>query len=136
MESLEIKNKWYVGKHIGYPYFLPVDYCPYIFSKSKRKYRLWNYKLFGYRVGTPIKFVNVKLGWKDKFGTPRFEWAPFKALYFFGLMISVRKVSNDPDQYWEQYLWIYYYSYGDIKKAEETWPWISDGKSTWKPIKI
>lgn len=29
------------------------------------------------------------------------------------------------------YLWWKYYSDEDIVKAEKTWPWSSEGKSTW-----
>lgn len=77
--------------------------------------------------GWPIKLSFQELGWKDKFGSPRFEWCPSFKIFFFGLQFCIfwRSPIKDKfeDQYWEQILWYIHYANKDITKAKKTWPW-------------
>lgn len=96
-------------------------------------------KLFGntyyITLGYPIVIHKGQLGWKDKFDSPRFEWAPSFHIYFFGLQFCKFWVSPDldNDNYYEMILWYLKYSKKDIKKAEETWGWVNSNTklSTW-----
>lgn len=74
--------------------------------------------------------VNRQLMWKDKYDTPRCEREPY--FEFNWLWFGIYGVWGD-DQYWEQWLWVYEYCDGDVKKAKETWGWVDfDTKeSTW-----
>lgn len=84
--------------------------------------------------GWPIALHRGHLGWKDKYSTPRFEWAPSFHIFFFGLQLCCWWVppGKDLDNYWEQVLWYIHYSDKDINKARETWGWQDmDGNSTW-----
>ena len=97
-----------------------------------------------------IRCCDVK--WKDKFNSPRYEDPPYIWVYLFGFNIiwywelpnhmKLLYPKYNIDDYWEQALWyLYYYkniSYGrldspDIKKAEESWPWVDceTKKSSW-----
>lgn len=86
-------------------------------------------------IGFPIMVSSNTLGWKDKFNTPRFEFAPSFHIYFFGLQFSIFWNSPDGnnDRYYEMILHWLYYADKDIKKAEETWGWVdfNTKKSTW-----
>lgn len=89
-------------------------------------------------IGWPIMIKDVKFGWKDKYDTPRFEFAPSFQIYFFKwqfvLYLAAPKDKTDyGDSYWEHVLWFYKYQNMNIKKAKKTWPWRShpDRKSTW-----
>lgn len=101
--------------------------------------RYWVKKIFGnsyyIKLGSPICFKKVNLGWKDKFNTPRFEWSPAYHLYFFRWQISLWYVApgDDQDLYWEMVLWHLHYSEKDINKAEESWGWVTSStkESTW-----
>jgi hypothetical protein len=55
-----------------------------------------------------VGFDFVSLGWKTKWSDTdfRFEWGPLLSFVFFGYQIVVRTKVNDPDQYWEA--WLYY----------------------------
>jgi hypothetical protein len=82
------------------------------------------------QIGTPIVLKRLELGWKEKYGTPRFEWLPSIQLYFFMFEFSMFLGNDD---YWEQLLWVKYFSDGDVDKGRESWKWI-DGiskESTW-----
>jgi hypothetical protein len=100
-----------------------------------RRTKFWIFKDFYIKIGKPIKYAKLKLGWKKKWGTPRFEWFPFKSFYFFKWQICVLYVSpdNNNDLYYEMYLWWKYFSDKDLKKAKETWGWVdySTKESTW-----
>jgi hypothetical protein len=94
------------------------------------------FKLFGnhycINIGSPILYESRGLSWKDKFGTPRFEYHPQKTLFFFNWEFNISYRPPNEDTYWEMFLWWKNYSDCDIEKAEKTWPWkTSDGKSTW-----
>jgi hypothetical protein len=88
-------------------------------------------------LGWPISYREVDLGWKDKWDSPRFEWGPMRALYFFKWQICLFYKTPESDRavdtYWEMFLWWKYYSNEDLEKAESTWGWINyDTKeSTW-----
>ena len=136
--------KFYFGKVIhGTPYFYPWNYMGSIVRVvrgDKPKYgrcKSWVFKLFGEKytiqIGYPIKLAILKLGWKEKYGSPRFEWSPSIQLYFFGLELSVFLVSptSDTDNYWEMFLWYLYFCDSDLSKAEETWGWVESELSTW-----
>lgn len=71
-----------------------------------------------------------KLRWKDKFGTPRCEWAP--SIHIEWLWFALRGIRGD-DDYWEQWLWIHYWHNEDVEKAKETWSWVDmeTKESTW-----
>lgn len=93
------------------------------------------FKLFGnyfwINIGSPICIKSTELGWKDKFNSPRFEFEPTFNIFFFAWQYRIAYGVDDADKYWEMYLWWKYYSDEDIVKAEKTWPWRSEGKSTW-----
>lgn len=103
--------------------------------------RSWNkiVKLFGNRYyiewGLPIKFGFVDLGWKDKYNTPRFEWAPMFYFYFFNwqFIISWCAPDRDNDKYYEMILSYLYYNNKDIKETKDNWGWVDyeTKKSTW-----
>lgn len=106
-----------------------------------RRNKYFIFSLFGQyfyvAFGFPIMYQECTLGWKDKYGSPRFEWEALTSLYFFKwqfvrLYLPPNKV-KDIYKFFEMYLWWKHYSNEDIKKAEETWGWIdSDTKeSTW-----
>ena len=88
---------------------------------------------FYFSWGVPIKFVKVGLGWKTKWDSPRFEWSPSWQFWFFKWQIVFYYEIENPDKFWEMYLWWRYFSDCDIKKAEETWSWVdlNTGLSTW-----
>lgn len=87
-------------------------------------------------IGKPVSLTTIRLGWKEKFDTTRFKWAPGVQLNVFGLQIMVtwHAPDDDDDRYWEELLWYYYYADEDIDKARKTWTWrdMETKKSTWK----
>lgn len=105
-----------------------------------RRSKDWVVKLFGswywLEIGWPVYIYWHGLGWKDKFDSPRHEWNPAFYVFFFKWQFCIHWVGpndKDNDSYWEQILWFLNYSNRDVKKAEQTWPWI-DGdtkQSTW-----
>ena len=99
-----------------------------------------------------IHIMSEDVGWKDKNGTPRYEWPPYIWIYLFGVSVIIywklpEHQRGKEDDYWEQALWyLYYASYNrkkkgydklDINKARETWPWEHSypdprvGESSW-----
>lgn len=107
----------------------------YINIPRVRRSKDWIIKNYYIEIGTPIKIAKVNLGWKDKFETPRFEWAPSWHLYFFKWQFCIfwKPPVNNEDRYFEMILWYLYYADKDIKKAEQTWGWVDydTKKSTW-----
>ena len=95
-----------------------------------------------YHISKGFAIKKVSLGWKDKYGTPRFEWPPQFHIYFFGLQFCMWEVAPlldgelfpNNDLYYEMKLWIEKYCEEDINKAKETWGWVDvdTNKSTWK----
>lgn len=86
--------------------------------------------------GFPIVFHNTTLGWKDKWGSPRYEWSPAFHMFFFKWQFCIfwNSPDGDSDKYYEQILWYMNYADKDIKKAKDTWPWVKyeTKKSSWK----
>jgi hypothetical protein len=131
------KKQYYIGIiKYGTPYFYHRGFHPKIFSFDKTQNgRTKKICIFGYVMsyGFPIIITRHGLGWKDKFNSPRFEYCPAFYIFFFKWQLVIRWTSpyNDDDKYYEMILWYLKYSNKDIKVAEETWTWQSDGKSTW-----
>lgn len=145
-----LRREIYIGPiKYGSPYNHPVNFCRWgfrikqlaftdnysyrnywgkVLSIGERKYLL--------EAGSPIDYVKMDIGWKDKMESPRFEYSPFKMIYFFLFQFAVfyvPKVDKDNyDLYWEMFLWWKYYANKNLKLAKETWPWVkNDGASTW-----
>lgn len=92
-----------------------------------------------------IQIIARDIGWKDKWDTPRFEEPPFIWIHLFRydfiwFWSLAPHLPFEDTNYWEQALWyLYYYrTYSqklsdspDINIAKESWPWTSEGKSTW-----
>ncbi len=103
-----------------------------------RRCKYWTPKIFNKHyyisIGYPIAITNVSLGWKDKYNSPRFEWCPTFAIYFFNWQFIIWWTSpdGDNDKYYEQILWYLYYS-KDIKDAKDSWGWVNTKtkESTW-----
>ena len=117
------------------------------------RFRKWP-EFYGYVTpGNPcISFTSRDVMWKDKYDTPRFEFSPVTSIIFFGYwQISVElDISGNFDEYeyWEQLLWMLYYTPGrdsgrvlnetDWSIGRSTWPWTTKDKekdeptSTWK----
>ena len=134
-------KRYYFGKQYnGCPIYYPRNYVPFglTIRKGKPMVRRHNWRMFGEWFvgwGYPVAFRKVDLGWKDKYGTPRYEWAKQFAIYFFGLEFHIWWVApcGDNHKYWEQWLWTYRYCDGDINKARNTWGWIDmdTNESSW-----
>jgi len=86
---------------------------------------------FYVEIGFPLVFYKVRLGWKDKFGTPRFEYPPTIGFILFNLQLHIWLYGDH--NYWEQILWTEFYNYGIVEKAREAWPWVEfdSEESTW-----
>lgn len=95
--------------------------------------KYWIVRDYYIAIGWPVYVRWTDLGWKDKYETPRFEWSPQFSVFFFGLQFCVWWVApcGNDDNYYEQILWYLFYTNRTVKEAEETWPWTSNGKSTW-----
>ena len=79
-------RKYYLGKiYHGTPYFSPWNFCSTIINPKRQFDKCKTFKLFNreFSYGWPIKVVNYDLGWKDKYGSPRFEWSPSFQIWFF-----------------------------------------------------
>lgn len=140
------KKKYYFGKaKNGCPYFYPLMYVPFGIRIQKGKPMIRRAKWFCIgdwfiEYDYPIRFGYMGLVWKDKFGTPRFEWGPQFYIYFFGLEFHIWWVApdGDNDQYYEQLIWINNYCDGNVTKARDTWEWQDyyTKLSTWKDYQI
>lgn len=141
-----LKRKFYFGRHKFYtPYFKPWGFNENIISVRKlkgeyknrpmvRRGKNWTFSYY-ISIGWPVAFKTVHLGWKDKYNSPRFEWAPsFQVWFFKWQFVMWWEVPVDVDRYFEQALWYLFYheDYGsdkpDIKLAKENWPW-RDGET-------
>ena len=88
-----------------------------------------------------IHIMSEDVGWKDKYGTPRYEWPPYIWIYLFGISMVIywelpEHQRGKEDDYWEQALWYLYYNIGhvgDIEYAKKTWPWanMETNETTW-----
>lgn len=101
------------------------DYYIYNNFPVIRRSKFWVIKDWYIEIGSPIKIKNVELGWKDKYGTPRFEFGPSFIIFFFNLQFCIfwNSPDNDNDAYYEMILWWLYYSNKDIEIAKNTYPW-------------
>ena len=142
---IKTRKKYYFGKQVnGCPYFYPWNYVPYIFNFHKKepftkrsklfKINFLN-KLYYIEFGSPIKWHSTDIGWKDKYNSPRFEWAKQFGLYFFGFEFHWWDLPpvNNIDLYFEMKIWTEHYCNNDLSIAEETWGWLDSKtkKSTW-----
>ena len=104
-----------------------------------RRSKDWIVKLFGndyfIAVGLPFAIYDGRLGWKDKYNMPRFEWEATFQIWFFHwqFVIHWTAPTKDKDLYWEMILWYLLYSDEDLEKARDSWGWVNyDTKeSTW-----
>ena len=112
--------------------------------KPPKKTVYFGRKLYGAPYFTPkahVAIVRVGLGWKDKYGTPRYEWSPQFHIFFFRWQFCIwwnaPKLKGekfpDNDLYYEMVLWYLYYSNKDIDKARSSWEWIDSKtkESSW-----
>jgi len=159
-----LKLKFYCGKiALGTPYFFPrkwVKGTPKLAVKSAvkkmRETRQWNKNNPKYArretsfrelydrslsclhpVPKKIGFDFVRLGWKTKWDSYRFEWSPMISFVFFKWQIAVTFAAPHLDHYWESWLYYTRETKGTIeeriaqcrKKAPQTWTrHHSDGK--------
>ena len=97
-------------------------------------FKLFN-KWFFLTIGFPFAIRKVRLGWKDKYETPRYEWSPMFHVYFFFWQFCIfwESPNKDSDLYYEMLLWYKNYCSSDIDKARTTWPWkdADTKRSTW-----
>lgn len=104
-----------------------------------RRAKDWVFKVFGnwywLQWGWPMYIFWHNLGWKDKYDTPRFEWAPAFYVFFFKWQFCIHWLAPDGnnDKYYEMILWWKNYCNKDIKKAEKSWGWtdMKTKQSTW-----
>ena len=122
-----------------------LDY-PYYRNREKfknipmvRRAKDWIVPIFGnhywIQIGWPWSIKRNELGWKDKYNSPRFEWAPAFYIFFFHWQFVMRwhAPDGDNDRYWEMALWWKNYSDKNLHKARMTWPWRDSHtkRSTW-----
>ena len=132
---------YYFGKiKHGCPYFYPWNFNRTILTIGKKhpeylRCRYFRFAGLEISCGWPFAIAKYDLGWKDKFGSPRFEWSSSFQIYLFGLQFCIWWIApgGDNDKYWEQVLWYLNYCDKDIVKAKETWGWVDSEthKSTW-----
>ena len=128
------KIKFYLGEvKYGTPWFLPRKAVKFTMKESELKAKEWiddkNSRHFGKDLKTVaekhnkghLKFVDktigfdiVRLGYKYKFDSIRFEWNPMFSFVFFGLQFCIFIVPKNNSSYWES--WIYYHKHTDKKK--------------------
>ena len=91
------KIKFYLGKvRMGVPYYTPRRWTKEGYEPKK----------VGYNI--------VRLGYKYKFDSIRFEWNPMFSFVFFGLQFCIFIAPKNDSSYWES--WIYYNEHTDKKK--------------------
>jgi len=113
----------------------------YLFTNMPMVHRAkeWTFQLFDnwywVQIGWPIYIYWHNLGWKDKWGSPRYEWSPAFYIFFFKWQFCIwwGAPDRENDKYYEMILWYLKYSENDIIKAEKTWGWVDyeTKKSTW-----
>jgi hypothetical protein len=127
-----------------------LDY-PHYYKREKfknipmvRRAKDWIVPIFGnhywIQIGWPWCIKRNELGWKDKYDSPRFEWAPDFYIFFFHWQFVIRwhAPDGDDDRYWEMILWWKHYANRNLHKARMTWPWrdMKTERSTWNPSYI
>ncbi len=130
-----LKLKFYFGKITrGVPYFYPRVWRKYTLQDCiekatesinnpnlvKKSFEEWveYYKNYSKAVPKKVGFDFVSLGWKTKYDDYRFEWSPIWSFVCFGYQITLTFVADEPDAYWESFLF-YYYDTGKSKSAKE-----------------
>ena len=99
------KLKWYCGElAIGTPYFFP------------RRWRKKKDKTGMYARPKKIGFDFVRLGWKVKYDSYRFEFAPLISFVFFKWQLAVFAQAPNQEHYWES--WLYYELDSDKTKSK------------------
>lgn len=154
------KIKVYLGKaKMGVPYLLPRRFVKMSWNEALEKaikvtsnpdnYQYGEHlsKLMksyrkGYYVTKPklVGYDVVRLGYKYKFGSLRFEWNPMFSFVFFGLQFCITIVPNNESSYWES--WLYYHKHTDknkttleriqqcLKEAPQNWTVYSNGSKS------
>jgi hypothetical protein len=141
--KMPVRNYYFGRIAFGTPYFNPWYFNENIITIRKERPKFlrckW-FKLFGREIsyGWPVAVHTNGLGWKDKFSSPRFEWAPAFMIFFFKWQFCIwwnAPVAKDKieDNYWEMFLWWKNYADKKLLIAEATWPWTGakSKKSTW-----
>jgi hypothetical protein len=86
-------------------------------------------------IGWPIMIHTNELGWKTKYDSVRFEWAPAFYIFFFHWQFCIwwNAPDGNNDKYYEMILWYLHYSDKDIVKAKDSWMWVNceTKLSTW-----
>ena len=138
---------FYLGKvKFGTPYFLPRRMVKMSWETAIKKSVDSGFKhppsYYRKRYCEPkpkrIGFDIVRLGYKYKFGSLRFEWNPMISIVFFGLQFCIKVKPEHESQYWES--WVYYHKHTDKTKstrerieqcreeAPQTWVSSRDGR--------
>lgn len=156
------KRRIYIGNlYYGTPYYYPIGFNPNIIRIKRiykrdnpesnkprdlyrnlpmvRRCKYWIKTIFGktyyIEIGFPISIKTIELGWKEKYGDPRFEWCPSFQINFFHLQLHIywtAPIINEAcnnDLYYEMIL-----TYIKHKSdAEANWGWIdyNTKRSTW-----
>lgn len=91
-----------------------------------RRSKDWIVNSYWVQIGKPWAFKTVHLGWKEKYGSVRYEWSPQFQVWFFGLQFCIlwKAPTEDVDTYFEMALWYLFFADKDLKKAEDSWGWI------------
>ena len=154
------KIKFYLGAvKYGTPYFKPRKAVRFTMEESKAKAEefindkksvwfgedldkitnLHNSKYLKF-VDKKVSFDIVRLGWKYKFGSIRFEWNPMFSFVFFGLQFCIFIAPKNDSSYWES--WIYYNEHTDknkptlerlkqcIEEAPQRWTMYNNGNKS------
>ena len=144
IRRLKLRTKEeYEEKIKTWPYSSIEDKKFYNYPVVRRSYnkiiKIFN-NYFFIQIGYPFAITKYDLGWKSKWDTPRFEFAPSFQIYFLFWQFCI--FWNAPDGnnslYYEMYLWYKNFHDKNIIKAKETWSW-KCGKtniSTWNDLYI
>lgn len=131
-----------------YPHLSNGERCKFVNFPMVTTYKHFIKKFFGryylIQLGLPVSIRKIELGWKDKFGSPRYEWSPQFHIYFFGFQFVIwwNAPDGDNDTYYEMILHYLYYTelptvphtlIKDIVEAEKQWRWqdATTKESTW-----
>lgn len=142
------KLKFYFGKTaIGVPYFFPRRWIPltkdevlekaFEASKDPRKisksFSDWvdYYEGMLKPVRKKVGFDFLDLGWKTKFDSYRFEFAPRISFVFYGYQIAIIAVVDHTDQYWESFLAYHFETDKTLNKKDRIKDCIKNFPCTW-----
>ena len=142
-----LQLRWYFGKIAqGVPYFLPRKWVKYTKEDCNREACIaivknkvikktveeWEKYFENYSKAIPIKFgfSSCGLGWKTKYDSYRFEYAPRWSFVAFGYQLCLTFYVENEDHYWESFLAYHYETYKSlswqerIKISKEKYPQI------------